>query len=88
MFKLPIMIGCYEDADKCTAVAKDTKFGGYSLFICRLKNRQSIGSKVEKDNIRNVICHLHFCKLDSLKEFKKAVDTAVELWEDGDSNDE
>lgn len=77
---LPIMIGCYEEADKCTVVTKDKEFGGYSLFICRLKKSAKRGSKPSLDDIKNVIVHIHFCKFDALREFKNAVDYAYEQW--------
>lgn len=81
-FKLPIMIGCYDKADKTTVICKDKKYGGYSLIICYLKERQEVGQPTPMDNIGKVICHLHFCKLDNLKAFAKCVDKAIELWED------
>ena len=76
------MIGCYDKADKCSVIAKDEKFGGYSLFVCRLKERMELGAEVPKENIGKVICHIHFCKLDAMKQFAKGVNKMVELWED------
>ena len=76
------MIGCYDKADKCSLVAKDHKFGGYSLIVARLKNHAEIGEKTEKDNIGKVLCHLHFCTLKSAKVFLKAVQALVDEWEE------
>lgn len=80
-FHLPIMIGLYDQADKTSVVAKDQKLGGYSLFICRLKNRMERGAQPDKDNIGKVICHIHFCNLDAAKVFQKGVNWIIETWE-------
>ena len=81
MFKLPIMLGCYDKADKCSVFAKDEKYGGYSLIICRLKKEMNYGDEVPIDNCGKVIAHLHFCKLDAARSFKNCVDALVETWE-------
>lgn len=86
-FKLPIMIGCYEKADKTTVIAKDLKFGGYSLFICRLKQPEEIGAETPKENIGKVLVHLHFCKFENARVFAKAANRLVELWE-GEGNED
>ena len=80
---LPIIIGCYDKPDKCAVLAKDDKYGGYSLLICRLKNSDGIrwGDTPDMDNIEKVICHLHFCKLEAAKAFLKALQTMVDKWQ-------
>lgn len=80
-FHLPIMIGCYDEADKCSVIAKDPKHGGYSLFVCRLKKRVQRGEKITESNIGKVICHLHFCKLPAAKVFLSSLQEMVDKWE-------
>ena len=89
-FCLPIMIGCYDKPDKCSVIAKDKKYGGYSLFICRLKKGVNLkfGDETPMDAIGKVICHIHFCKLEAAKSFLHAVETLVSTWEREYENNE
>lgn len=80
-FYLPIMIGCYDEADKCSVIAKDPKHGGYSLFVCYLKKRVQRGEKLTESNVGKVICHLHFCKLSAAKVFLSVLQEMVDKWE-------
>lgn len=80
-FAYPIMLGCYDKADKCIVSLKDHRFGGCSLLICRLKKQQEYGSKVEIANIENKICHLHFCRIEAAKAFRDIVTKMVNDWE-------
>lgn len=77
---LPIMLGCYGNADKCIVAGKDKKFGKYSLFICRLKEPLEYGATVEPENIQSVIAHLHFCNLTTAQIFRDGVIEMVKRW--------
>ena len=83
-FAYPIMLGCYDKADKCSVSLKDHRFGGRSLVICRLKKQQEYGSKVEIANIKNAICHLHFCKIEAAKAFRDGLNEMILAWEQED----
>ena len=81
MFNLPIILGYYDKADKCGVAVKDSKLGGMSLFICRLKKPQERGTKVCRENIGGIICQLHFCKLETARAFRNSMIKLVEQWE-------
>lgn len=83
-FVYPIMIGRYDKPDKCSAVAKDDRYSGYSFYICRLKSSDGAqwGDTPSEDEIGEVICHLHFCKLVAAKAFIKALQMMVDKWEE------
>ena len=81
---MPIMIGVHDKPNKTCVIAKDTKYGGYSLFICWLKGDYKYGEVVKKEDIGKIICHLHFCNFEAAKAFLGAVQTLVDNWEGED----
>ena len=77
---LPIMMGCYDKADKGLVIAKDEKYGGYSLLTCQLKKMMDFGdTNIPKENFGKVISHFHFCKIESARAFAEAANKLVEL---------
>ena len=84
-FCFPVILGCYEKADKCGVIFKHPKVGGYSLVICRMKHQTDRGAEVEEENVGHPICHLHFCKLEAAQDFLKSVNMLVEAFEKEES---
>lgn len=82
---LPILLGCYDNADKCIAYGKSNKFNSYSMVICRLKKRQETGTTVDAENIDRVIADIHLCTIDAARVFRDIVVELVEKWE-GENN--
>ena len=84
IFNLPIMLGCYDKADKCSVAVRNPKLDGMSVFICHLKKQQDYGTPVDMENVGNVICQLHFCKLEAAKAFLEGLIDLVKRWEADD----
>ena len=79
---MPIIMGCYDKADKALVIVKDEKYGGYSLLTCRLEKMVDFGdTNIPKENFGKVISHFRFCKIESARAFAKAANKIVELWE-------
>lgn len=77
--KYPVIFGAYDHGDKACVVTKSEALGGYSLYVCRLKNCDlPFGAAVEKKDIQNVICRFCFVKLESAKAFLRCVERLVE----------
>lgn len=85
----PIMIGAKDKPDKCSVIAKDEKYGGYSLLVCRLKKGAvyEYGEVTKADDIGKVLCHIHFCKIEAAKTMLKALACLIYEWERDKLND-
>lgn len=83
---LPIILGCYEEADKAVIWHKGKEESVMKLAIVRLKERAQRGDEVRPDQIENLLAELWFSDPDELRIFIGAAEKALRIWEGGDAN--
>lgn len=83
---LPIILGCYEEADKAVIWYKGKEENTMKLAIVRLKERVRRGDEVRPDQIESLLAELWFSDPDELRIFIGAAEKALLIWEGGDAN--
>lgn len=79
---LPVIIGCYDKADKVAMWTWSKGLPGRTLIIARLRDRFTRGdTDVPIEAIESICCELHFCNKETLRVFITAAKHAYDNWE-------
>ena len=80
---LPIILGCYDKADKVAMWMKPKNISGRTLVVARLKDYVERGSQdISTRDLESICCELNFCKLEALRVFLVAASRAYWDWKE------
>lgn len=80
---LPVILGCYDKADKVAMWMKPKNMGGRTLVIARLKDYVERGSQnINTRDLESICCELNFCNLETLMVFLMAASEAYYNWKE------